>query len=154
MPILLKPLAPDGKFTGCSSVLFVACPVCPRMCLAVEKNEPYLSISQLFRKGDYFDEFIAERRKALEREGTVTATFKVPLPSGMMCLWPEKLRRRLAEQVSSFDAVAVIGCQSAVRTVAEVTDQEKIRIITLMEEEGIANFKTKIRFPFTMELSA
>jgi hypothetical protein len=153
MPILLKPLDSSGEFTSCASVLFVACHVCPRMCLAVEKKEPYFSISHLFKKRDYFSEFIAAGREVLEREKIHTACFKTPLFSAMMCLWPENLRMQLMLQASRFDAVAVIGCQSAVHTVTAAMSQSETKIVPIMEEQGVANFKTKIRFPFTMELS-
>ncbi|MDD5712686.1 MAG: hypothetical protein PHY31_08015 [Smithellaceae bacterium] len=152
MPILLKPLDVSGRFSGYSSVLFVACPVCPRMCLAAEKKLPYFSISGLFAPKDYFDEFIDGMCEALEREGIRTGSFKVPSFSGMMCLWSKKLRARLAKEAAGFNAVAVIGCQSAVRTVADAADPLSLNVVSLMEDQGIANFKAVTNFPFTVEL--
>jgi len=124
------------------------------MCLSVEKKEPYFSISRLLRKKDFFSEFIATRREALEREKIHTDCFKTPFLSAMMCLWPENLRIQLMRQAEHFDAVAVIGCQSAVRTVTAATSALNVRIVPMMEEHGVANFKAEIHFPFTMELSA
>jgi hypothetical protein len=153
MPINLKPIGPQGKFRPGSAVLFAVCNVCPRMCLAAEKEEPYFSIGQFFRKTDYFGEFISGMRAALERENIRTAVFKAPFFSSMMCLWPEEVRDRLRKQLSGFDAVAVIGCRSAVTTVEGALGSSKVEVVQLSEELGIANFKTKVRFPFNMEVT-
>jgi hypothetical protein len=153
MPINLKPIDPADRFTPNSSVLFVVCHVCPRMCLAAEKKEPYFSITQVFKKADYFEEFISGIRDTLKKENIRSTVFKAPFFSSMMCLWSEELRDRLREQLSGFDAVAVIGCSSAVATVESALNLSGAKIVQLMEERGIANFKSKLRFPLSMEMT-
>ena len=153
MPINLKPIDPAGKFRPGSSVLFVACGACPRMCLAAGQKKPYFSISHFLRRPDYFEAFIAAMRARLEKENIRSAVFKTPFLSAMMCLWPLETRERLRRQLSGFDAVAVIGCSSAAATVKGASGSSAAPVVQLSEELGIANFITRVRFPFRMEIT-
>ena len=100
-----------------------------------------------------FGEFIAGMRDMLEREKIRTDYYKTPFLNAMLCLWPEKLRKQLSRYSSDFDAIAVVGCQSAVYTVSDALSPSTMKIVPLMEERGVANFKTRIHFPFRVELS-
>ncbi|MCU0849436.1 MAG: hypothetical protein MUD12_16255 [Spirochaetes bacterium] len=152
MPLYLEPMDIDDKFKNCGSVLFVSCDVCPKMCMSVKKNVPYMEPFRFGNRKDFFVEYIGGLRKSLERRGIKTGIFRKPALKAMMCLWPGSLRDKLSKKSTGYDAVAVIGCDSAVFTVRDSITDPAVEIVQLMSVEGVANFKSVIGFPFTMKL--
>jgi hypothetical protein len=152
MPLYMEPAPVDSSIYLSESVLFVVCEVCPKMCMSVKQSRPYFSASRLFGKGDFFDEYIAGLRKNFELKGLRTSVFKNKKLNSMMCLWPQKQRDVLLEYSKKFQAIAVIGCQSAVFTVKDSLKSRNIKIYPMMRAEGIANFKTKMGFPALFKL--
>jgi len=152
MPLFLESLEIDDKFKTCRSVLFVSCDVCPKMCISVKNNVPYLDPFRFGKGKDFFSEYIGGLRKSLEIRGIKTGMFRKPALNAMMCLWPERLRDKLSKKSNGYDAVAVIGCDSATYTVRDSIKDFKVEIVQLMSVEGVANFKTVIGFPFTLKL--
>lgn len=111
------------------SILFVVCGVCPKMCMSVQQNRPYFSPGRLFGKKDFFDEYIAGLRKKFEDKGLRTDVFKNKKLNSMMCLWPQDQRDMLLKYSKKFQAVAVIGCQSAVFTVKDSIQSQNKKYI-------------------------
>jgi hypothetical protein len=48
MPVNLIPKDVSSDLAGLNSVLIASCPVCPPMCLAMQKNEPFI---EFFKHG-------------------------------------------------------------------------------------------------------
>jgi len=151
MPLALKLENAGNRFDKYKSVLIVPCNVCPKMCLAAEQKCPL--IDALGGPGkDCFSGYIGNIRKTLSARGINTGVFHVPLRAPMMCLWPMGLRNRLSRESKKFEAIAVIGCESAVATVAGAVDLPGDAIVQMTENRGIANFMMEMHLPFRIEL--
>ncbi len=152
MPIYMQPAPIDSSMYLSDSVLFVICEVCPKMCMSVEQNRPYFSLSRLFGKKDFFDDYIAGLRNSFEDQKLHTGVFRNQKLNSMMCLWPQKQRDILSEYSKKFQTIAVIGCQSAVFTVKDSVRSRNIKIYPMMRVEGVANFKSRIKIPALFKL--
>jgi hypothetical protein len=148
----MEPAPIDSSMYLSESVLFVICEVCPKMCMSVKQNRPYVSLSRLFGKKDFFDEYIAGLQKNFADQEVQTGVFRNQKLNSMMCLWPQKQRDMLSEYSKKFQAIAVIGCQSAVFTVKDSMKSRDIKIYPMMHVEGIANFKSRMEFPALFKL--
>jgi hypothetical protein len=152
MPIALKLLHPGNRFDAYRSVLVAPCGVCPGMCLAAESGRPYIDLLR-GAKQDCFTEWVGGIRAALGSRGISTAVFRAPAWTPMMCLWPAGVRERLSRESGKFDAVAVIGCESAAATVTGAVDLPAEAVVQLAETRGIANFKMEFYPPFRIGLA-
>jgi hypothetical protein len=92
MPLYMEPDPIDSSMYVSESVLFVVCEVCPKMCMSVRQNRPYVSLSRLFGKNDFFDEYIAGLQNSFADQGVRTGVFRNQKFNSMMCLWPQKQR--------------------------------------------------------------
>jgi hypothetical protein len=153
MPIALKPIEIENQFFSRTSVLIVPCQVCPKMCLAAEQKLPYIDMPAGSRH-DFFSGYIAGIRETLERHGLRSGIFNPPMTSPMMCLWPERLRNRLSREAKNYDAVAVIGCESATATARNAVGLPAEAVVQLMRNEGMANFVAQFNLPCTVELKS
>jgi hypothetical protein len=153
MPIELKFKDTQNLFNNYKSVLIVPCNVCPKMCLSAEKKKPLINLFGS-SKDDCFSEYLNQIRKLLEDKKIYTGLFRIPPTSPMMCLWPMSVRNRLRSESNKYDAIGVIGCESAVATVAGAVDKSAEDIIMITESLGIANFITEIHYPFRIDLIA
>lgn len=153
MPIALKPITITSQFDAYRSVLIVPCHVCPRMCLAAQEGKPYLDL--LPGKGrDSFTAHLSGMRDALREKRIRSTVFRSPAASPMLCLWPLRVRARLAREAKGFDAIAVIGCESATATVEEAIKESSKDAIQMMRNEGIANFIAQFNPPCGIGLTA
>jgi hypothetical protein len=152
MPLYMEPIPIDPSMYLSESVLFVICEVCPKMCMSVKQSRPYFSLRGLFGEKDFFDEYINNIRNSFADKGLRTGIFRNKKFNSMMCLWPQKQRDLLSEFSKNFQAIAVIGCQSAVFTVKDSVKSRNIKIYPMMRVEGIANFKSIMEFPALFKL--
>jgi hypothetical protein len=153
MPIALTLKDPGSLFDAFKSVLVVPCGVCPKMCLAAEKSLPLIDAFS-GSESDCYAAYIARMRASLSEKGVRTALFRVPVHAPMMCLWPREIRKRLARESVNHDAIAVIGCESAVATVTGAVVPGRSSIIQMAENVGIANFIMEFHLPFRVRLLA
>jgi hypothetical protein len=152
MPVHLESRDVSAELENFSSVLIVSCPVCPPMCLAMEKKSPFI---ELFRRGiktGAFEDYIHSIRKPLEQRGVRTGVYSIYTPSPMMCLWMKSQQTRLRKRARNYEAVLVLGCDSAAHTAREALRDSGCQVIQGMRMLGAANATTKIRFPLTIEL--
>lgn len=152
MPLSLKAKEIKNEFDNSKSVLIIACSVCPKMCLAAQNKKPYFSL--LGSSGqNAFKQHVLGIRNLLAHKGISSSVFKEPIDTPM-CLWPMKNRQKITEQSNNHDDIAVIGCDSALTTVkSSVTSSDK-NIVQIMDVIGIANFISRISFPFDIHLEA
>jgi hypothetical protein len=152
MPLALKPKEIKNEFDGSKSVLIVSCSVCPKMCLAAQNKKPYFSLLG-GDKQNAFKQYMQGVRNLLAQKGIASSVFKAPIDTPM-CLWPMKNRRKITEQSNNHDAIAVIGCDSALVTVKSSVPSTDKNIVQIMDVIGIANFISRISFPFDIYLEA
>ena len=152
MPIYLKPRDVTADLDGVSSVLIVSCPICPPMCISMQNKEPFIELLKHGLKTQAFEDHIASIRHHLEQRGLHTGVFTMRLPIPMMCLWSDRQRSRLRRRAKNYDAVIVLGCNSATYTAEDAVKENGCRVSQAMQVETITNAKARFRFPLTVEL--
>jgi hypothetical protein len=69
MPVNLTPREVSSDLEGFNSVLIASCPVCPPMCLAMQKKEPFIEFFKHGTKTAAFEEYIQSIRDSLTQRG-------------------------------------------------------------------------------------
>ena len=152
MPINLEPIDVAPDLEGVSSALIVLCPVCPQFSLAMRSGSPWLELLKSGLKTGALEDHIRAIREPLEKRGVRTAAYTTRLPLPTMCLWTQGQRRRLLRRSENFEAVVVLGCDSAVFTAQQVLRDTDCKVIPGMRMVGITNATVTHRFPLTFEL--
>ncbi len=152
MPLALKPKEIKTEFDNNKSVLIIACGVCPKMCLAAQNIKPYFSLLGS-SKENAFKEYMQGIRNKLAQNGIASAVFQAPIDTPM-CLWPLRNRQKITKLANNHDAIAVVGCDSALATVKSSVISADKNIVQMMDVIGIANFVSRISFPFNIYLEA
>ena len=152
MPVHLEPLDVSSDLENFRSVLIVSCPVCPPMCLAMQQNSPFIEFFKRGLKTGAFEDYIQSIRKPLEQRGVRTGAYSIHVPTPMMCLWTEWQRGRFLKRASDYEAVLVLGCDSATHAVQEVLKNTDCQVIQGMQMIGTTNATLKVRFPLKIEL--
>jgi len=152
MPVHLEPLDVSSDLERFRSVLIVSCPVCPPMCLAMQKSSPFMEPFKRGLKTGAFKDHIQSIREPLEQRGIRTGVYSVHIPTPMMCLWTEWQRSRFLKRARDYEAVLVLGCDSAAYTVQDVLKNTDCQVIPGMEVIGTTNATLKVRFPLTIDL--
>jgi hypothetical protein len=152
MPLHLKPIDVSAELANVSSVLIVSCPVCPPVSLAVQKSAPLIELFKRGIKTGAFEDYIKEIRDPLEQRGVRTGVFSAYVPLPTMCLWTEGQRRRLLRRAKDYEAVLVLGCDTARYTVEQVLEGSDCQVIQAMQTTGLTNATVKFQFPMTLTL--
>jgi hypothetical protein len=69
-----------------------------------------------------------------------------------MCLWTKGQRNRLLKRARDYEAVLVMGCESARYTVEQALKNTDCKVILAMRLTGITNAAVKFQFPLTVKL--
>jgi hypothetical protein len=152
MPLHLEPLDVSAKLENFRSVLIVPCPVCPPVSLASQHNSPLIEFLKSGLKTGAFENYIKSIRGPLERRGVRTGVFTIYTPCPTMCLWTEGQRRRLLKRAGDYEAVIVLGCDSATYTAKETLKNTDCQVIQAMRMTGLTNAAVTFRLPMTIEL--
>lgn len=152
MPMFLEPRDVIADLVDFKSILIVPCPICPPMSLAMQKKKPFIELLKHGLKTEAFEDYLRSIRDPLEQRGIRTDVFTLRLPSPLMCLWTEGQRDRLRRRAKDYDAVLVLGCNSATSTVRQTLEEMDCQVIQAMRMRGIANATTKFQFPLTVKL--
>lgn len=152
MPINLEPKDVSADLSNVRSVLIVYCPVCPQFSLAMQKNSPWLEFFKNGLKTGALESHIREIREPLDARAVRTDVFTMRGPLPTMCLWTTGQRKRLLKRASGYEAVVVLGCDSAAFTARQVLKDTNCRVVLGMQMVGITNATVTHRFPLTFEL--
>jgi hypothetical protein len=152
MPIHLEPVDVYADLENFTSVLVVPCPVCPQFSLAMQKDSPWLEVLKTGFKTGAFEDHIRDILDPLEKRGVRTGVFTMRLPLPTMCLWTRRQRNRLLKRAKNYQAVVVLGCDSAAFTAQQVLENTHCHVIKGMHMAGITNATVTHRFPLTFEL--
>ncbi len=150
MPVNVIPKDISSDLAGFNSVLIASCPVCPPMCLAMQKEEPFIEFFKHGINTPAFEDYIQSIRDTLEQRGVRTGVFSIHVPTPMMCLWTERQRERLKKRAEDYDAVVILACDSGTESAKDALKDMDCQVMQSMDMEGVINAKTSIRFPLTV----
>lgn len=150
MPVNLIPKDVSSDLAGFNSVLIASCPVCPPMCLAMQKKEPFIEFFKHGVKTAAFEEYIQSIRDSLAQRGVRTGVFCIHTPTPMMCLWTERQRKRLMKRAKDYEAVLILACDSGTESARDALKDTDCQIIQSLEMDGVINATTSIQFPLTI----
>lgn len=152
MPINLEPQDVSADLASVSSALIVYCPVCPQISLAMQTDSPWIELFKTGLKTGALEEHIEDLRRPLEQRGVRTDVFTLRLPLPTMCLWTKGQRSRLLRRAKDYEAVVVLGCDSARVTAQQTLRNAGCRVVQAMKMIGITNATVGYQFPMTLEL--
>ena len=150
MPVNLTPKDVSADLAGLNSVLIVSCPVCPPMCLAMQKKEPFIEFFKHGVKTAAFEDYIQSTRDSLAQRGVRTGVFSIHTPTPMMCLWTERQRKRLGKRAKDYEAVLILACDSGTESARDALKDTDCQVIQSLDMDGVINATTSIHFPLTV----
>jgi hypothetical protein len=148
MPLHLEPLDFRADLQDANAVLIVSCPICPPVSLATADNSAFIDLFEGGLKTPAFENHIQEIRKLLDQRGIRSDVFSSRVPCPAMCLWTKGQRRRLRKRARKYDAVLVLGCESARLSAEQALESDQCRVVLGMRTTGITNATVSLQSPF------
>ena len=147
MPIHFEDQDVVSEVAGLRSALIVPCNLCPAVTVATRENRPFLRFFRSPVKSAPFEEYLETLQARLSEEGVSTEVFRSHLyHQWFMCMWTSRRRRKLEKQAKDYDAVIVLGCDSATETVRDAVPAD-VKVIEGMKTAGIMNGRMSFRLP-------
>ena len=140
MPIHFNDVDVVSEVAGLSSALIVPCNMCPAVTVAVRERKPFMQLFRSLLKSAPFDLYLKTLQNRLNENGVTTQIFKsVPYHQWFMCMWTSGKRKKLQKSAEQYDAVIVLGCESATETVRGVVKSDACKVVEGMKVAGIMN---------------
>lgn len=151
MPIYLKHLDIVSETSGLNSVLIVPCIFCPAVTASVKKEIPFMNVLRSVSKSAPLEHDIQLIQSRLKKAGVATKVFKSSLfHQWLLCMWTSRRREKLQKTLKHYQAVIVLGCDSAIEIVRELVDPTTTRLIEGMEVVGFMHARPKFSFPLNL----
>lgn len=148
MPIHLNDIEVVSEVEGIDSALIVACNMCAGASLAMRENKPFIQFFRSLFKSPPLERHIRRLKSQLNEKGVKTKKFKSGvIQQFFLCLWTLRQRNKLHNCAKKYDAVIVLGCDSAIETVRDSVKRTNCNVIKGMEVAGIMNTKPKFHLP-------
>jgi hypothetical protein len=148
MPIHFNDLDVVPEVAGLSSALIVPCNMCPAVTVAVRERKPFIQLFRSFLKSVPFEQYLKALQYRLRENGVNTKVFKSILyHQWFMCMWTSGKRKKLQKYAEQYDAVIVLGCESATETVRDAVKSNDCKVIEGMEVAGIMNAELRFHLP-------
>ena len=148
MPIHFNDLDVVSEVSGLSSALIVPCYMCPAVTVAVREKKPFIRFFRNFLKSAPFEQYMTTLGSRLKEHGVKTKVFKsIPSHEWFMCMWTSGKRKKLQKCAEPYDAVIVLGCDSATETVREAVKSTDCKVVEGMEVAGIMNAQIRFHLP-------
>jgi len=148
MPIHFNDLNVVSAAAGLKSALIVPCNMCPAATVAVREKKPFMQFFRSFLKSLPFEQYIGKLQSRLREQGVDTKVFRSNLyHQWFMCMWTSAQRKKLQEAVKKYEAVIVLGCDSATETVRDAVKSTDCIVIEGMEVAGIMNATLRFHLP-------
>ncbi|MFC1868310.1 hypothetical protein ACFL0H_09275 [Thermodesulfobacteriota bacterium] len=148
MPIHFDDLDILSEVAGLSSALIVPCNMCPAVTVAVREKKPFMQLFRSLLKSVPFEQYLNTLQSRLKANGVNSKVFKSILyHQWFMCMWTSDKRKKLQKRAEQYDAVIVLGCESATETVQNVVKSENCKVIEGMKVTGIMNAELRFQLP-------
>jgi len=148
MPIHLDDLDVISEVAGLGSALIVPCNMCPAITVAIREKQPFLELFRSFLKSAPFERYIRALQSRLKEKGVTTEVFRSNfIHQWFLCMWTSGRRKKLKMHAKRYEAVIVLGCDSATETVRELVPSTDFKVIEGMKVVGFMNAKPKFHLP-------
>ena len=148
MPIHFKDLDVISQVTGLRSVLIVPCNMCPAATVSIREKKPFMQLFRSLLKSLPFEQYLRELQSRLREQGVNTEIFRSNIyHQWFMCMWTSAQRKKLQKAAEKYEAVIVLGCESATGTVKDSVKSTKCKVIEGMKVTGIMNATLRLHFP-------
>lgn len=148
MPIHFHDIDITPEISGLESALIVPCIMCPAVTIAIREQKPLMKFLRNPFKSAPFEKYLESLQSRLLEQGVKNDVFKSRLyPHWFLCMWSAGRRRKLAKQARDYDAVIVLGCDSATATIRDAVQPSGCKVIEAMEVGGLTNAELKFSFP-------
>jgi len=148
MPIHFNDLDVISEVAELSSALIVPCNMCPAVTVAVREGKPFMQLFRSFLKSVPFQEYLKALQIRLKENGVNSKIFNsIAYHQWFMCMWTSSKRKKLKKCAEKYDAVVVLGCESATETVRSVVKSEDCKVIEGMKVTGIMNAELRFQLP-------
>ena len=148
MPIHFNDLDVISETAGLKSTLIVPCNMCPAATVAVREGKPFMQFFKSLLNSLPFEQYIGKLQSRLREQGIDTKVFRSNLyHQWFMCMWTPAQRKKLQEAVKKYEAVIVLGCDSATETVRDAVKSTDCKVIEGMEVAGIMNATLRFHLP-------
>jgi hypothetical protein len=146
MPLHFDDLDVVSEVAGLSSALIVPCYMCPAVTVAVREKKPFIQLFRNLLKSAPFEQYLRTLQSRLKENGVNSKVFKsIPSHQWFMCMWTSGRRKKLQKCAEQYDAVIVLGCESATETVRDVV--KNCKVIEGMKKAGIMNAQIRFHLP-------
>jgi len=136
-----------SKVAGLRSALIVPCSLCPAVTVATRENRPFMRFFSSPVRSAPFEEYLKTLQSQLSEKGISTKVFRSNFyHQWFMCMWTSRRRKKLEKQAKNYDAVIVLGCDSATETVRDAVLPDT-KVIEGMKISGIMNGRMSLRLP-------
>lgn len=152
MPFYLKEADVVPEVAKFQSVLIVPCRFCPAASIAVRNKTPFMEFFQRPLKTKCYEDQIKNMQSSLEKEGVKTKVFRSSILNYVLCMWNTRKRKKLRKCASGYEAVVVMGCESAYEGVCEMIQSTDCQVFRGMESEGTFAVTPKFNWPFNISL--
>ena len=148
MPIHFNDLDVVSETSGLNSALIVPCNMCPAVTVAVREEKPFIRFFSNFLKSVPFEQYMGTLESRLREKGVNTKVFKSYMPhQWFLCMWTSRRCKKLQKHAKQYEAVIVLGCDSATETVRDSVTSPGCKVIEAMETVGIMNAKLRFELP-------
>jgi hypothetical protein len=122
--------------------------MCPAATVSVRENKPFIQFFRSFLKSAPFEQYIRALQSRLREKGVITKVFKSNIyHQWFMCMWTSGRRKKLQKYAKQYQAVIVLGCDSATETVRDSVKSTECKVIEGMKVAGIMNAKLSFHLP-------
>ncbi len=148
MPIHFSDVDVVSELKDVNSALIVPCTMCPAATVAVREKEPFMKLFRSLFKSAPFERYIRDLQSQLAGKGVRTEVFKSRIyHHWFMCMWTANRREKLRKRAAQYDAMIVLGCDSATETVREAAQEAGCKVVEGMKVSGIINAQLRFRLP-------
>lgn len=153
MPYYLENTDFIPELTEFKSVLIIPCRFCPAASTSVIQNEPYIQFFRGLLKTASYEDVIKTIQENLEDQGIRADVFRSILPHQfVLCSWTSNKREQLLEYAKKYEALLVLGCEAAVRTVQDTIGSNTCQVIPGMKSVGLMSVKPRFELPCNISL--
>ena len=148
MPIHFKDFDVISETAGLRSALIVPCNMCPAVTVSIREKRPFMQPLRSLLKSLPFEQYLKKLQSRLREQGVNAEIFRSTLyHHWFMCMWTSTQRRKLQKAAEKYEAVIVLGCESATETVKDSVKSTGCKVIEGMKVSGIMNATLRLHFP-------